>query len=214
MVKKLDCFDFDGTLVNTPTNTVENQKLYEKATGIPWLIDKNMSVQLSAKLKKHVPMRRGWWGRPETLEPPLVPNPTPKNLFSQPVVKLFLASKADENTITLMLTGRHAGLKPQVLRILKDGELVKIQQKGAWYDVIDHQVFCHFLGENGPIADRPNKPGETFPWKSWIIEQYLDLNADIETVEIWEDRAEHVVSFKGLAEVFPQTFVVNHVTMT
>lgn len=212
---KLDVWDFDGTLAATPENTPENQRKYEKAFGIPWLIDKDTARQLSKKLKKEVPLRRGWWGRPETLQPPLVPDPAPKSLFNAPMVERFLASKRDEDAVTVILTGRHMKMKNDVLRILDDGGLVKIHRKhdvAPRYSVVDHlcQVYC--LGEKGPAPNLvPEIPGDTFPWKVWMINQFLHVHPDIEEIEIWEDRDEHVENFRQFGESLAHKLVVNHV---
>ena len=210
---KLDIFDFDGTLAFTPENTPENVEKYEKYHGIPWLVNKEQSVYLSQKLGTHVPIRRGWWGREETLMPPLVPNPAPKELFNQEIVDRFFDSKKDENITTLILTGRHFKLKNQILRILSDGGLIEVKKTkintDTFYHPQDPDVTLYCLGEKGPFSST-NIPSETFPWKSWIIDQYLN-NYDFESVEIWEDRTEHVEKFQELKNSYPQTFNINHV---
>lgn len=217
MPTKLEIFDFDGTLFDSPSDSPENKTKYEKLTGIPWMIDKEMSQKLTKKLGRFVPMRRGWWGKAETLQPPLVPDPAPPEWFNRPVVERFLQSKQDEDALTLILTGRYSGLKNAVLRIIKDGKLLKIQTKHAkggekYYEVEDTQANIHFLGEKGPLP-RKDIPGETFPWKVWMIEQYLELYPEIKSVEFWEDREEHVTKFRELDGVLAEKVVVNHVTI-
>lgn len=215
MLTKLDVFDFDGTLFHSPADTPENKAKYERATGIPWVIDKQASRDLSARLGRHVPMRRGWWGKAETLEPPLVPDPAPKEWFIKDSVEALLKSKAHPDTMTLIMTGRHVGLKERVYRILHDGQLARIEKssspKGDFYRWADSDCIIKFLGDRGPVHD-DNKPSETFPWKVWILEQYVDLYPSIKTVEIWEDRSEHVEKFRELDGALAETVIVNHVT--
>ena len=216
MPTQLDVFDFDGTLVRTPLDTPENRRKYEKAKGLPWVINKELSRKLSAKHRKHVGMRRGWFGRRETLEPPLVPDPTPVSLFVQEVCDEFRQSKADSDALTLLLTGRHAGIMAQVLRICSDGKLIEVKRKGVkdgklYIDNIDPNVVCLFMGQNGPDP-QGTKPNETLPWKVWIIEQYIRLYSDIEKIVFWEDRAEHVKEFEELDELLDQTVVVKHIS--
>lgn len=213
--KKLDMFDFDGTLFNSPQNTEANQKLYEKVTGLPWLISKEQSREFSKKLGRFVPMRRGWFGKAETLEPPLVPDPAPADWFIKDVCEAFLASKADQETLTLIVTGRHVGLKKQVLRICKDGKLLKVQTKHGkdgkvYLESADDWAQIYFLGDNGPMSG-DNKPAETLPWKLWLMEQFLDLHPSIEMVEIWEDRDEHVAEFLKLEDEWAMPVLVRHV---
>jgi hypothetical protein len=202
MPLKLDVFDFDGTLFHSPLDTPENRQKYERATGLPWLIDKEKSRELSKKHGKFIGMRRGWWGRGETLEPPLVAVPAPLEWFAEKPCADFRASKADPEALTTIMTGRYAKLRPHVLRILDEGGLVNVRRKhskdGTLFctvEDIDVQVFC--LGEDGPGGSK-DKPGDTFPWKVWMIQQFLETHPDITEVRIWEDREEHIVKFKEL----------------
>lgn len=216
MINKLAIFDFDGTLFNSPTDTPEVLAKYQKATGLPWVIDKETSKRLSREHGRFISMRRGWWGRGETLEPPLVPDPAPPEWFIPSVRKDLEDHMQSENAVAVILTGRHAGLKKQVLRICRDGKLFKIekhQSKGGevFYEQADDRVAMHFLGDNGPKPSG-NKPSETFPWKVWIIEQYLGIYDSVQLMEVWEDRPEHVVKFQELSERFGLEVKVNHIT--
>ena len=204
---KLDVFDFDDTLFKTPVNTPENQRKYEEATGLPWVIDKQRARFLSKKLGRHVGMRRGWWGRKETLEPPLVPDPAPEEMFNPKVCEAFLESKRDPETITMMMTGRYLGLSSHVLRILGDGGLVEVTKQGDKYVVNDPDVVCMFLGADGP-KPQGTKPSETLPWKFWILDQYVDLYP-LKRIRIWEDRVEHAIEFEKYTVV--EELVVYHV---
>lgn len=215
-MRKLDIFDFDGTLFRNPHDTPENRKKYEEKHGIPWLIDKELSRELSRKLRRAIPMRRGWYGRPETLEPPLVPDPAPLHMFIEGPCNDFRCSKTNPEVFTLILTGRHVGLKNHVLRILGDGGLVDVHRARAktgesFYQNVDPEVTITFLGQDGP-KPRGTKPSQTLPWKLWIIEQYIDANDDLETIEIWEDREEHVKEFDALNGAIEQNVIVHHVT--
>ena len=208
---KIHVYDFDGTLFRNPPDTPENRAKFEKETGVPWVIDKSMARKLSVQQGKRVGMRRGWYGRAETLEPPLVPDPIPPEMWIEPTVKSFRASKADENVMTLVVTGRHSGIKNQVLRILTDGNLVRTNWNSGRYTVADSHVQCYFLGDNGPFPEKVGpKPHETLPWKLWLINQFLEVH-DFEEIEIWEDREEHVESFREYGEGLPQEVTVNHV---
>ena len=125
MATQLDIFDFDGTLFRNPHDSPENRLKYEKATGLPWAINKEQSLELTKKHGKFIGVRRGWYGRKETLEPPLVPDPAPKSFFIPEPCEALLKSKVDPDTITVLMTGRHAGIKNQVLRIAGDGGVGK-----------------------------------------------------------------------------------------
>lgn len=197
-MKTIDVFDFDQTLFRSPANTPENLALYEKTLGMPWLIDKVKAEELSKKMGRKVGVRRGWWGRPESLEPPLVPEPAPKEWWIEPVVKEYFQSKNCDESATVILTGRHAGLQRQVLRILHDGGLVKTKKASDGSHCFadpDVQFLC--LGMEGPaILDCGPKPtNDTLPWKQWIIKKFAKLFEEAEEINIWEDRIEHAEEF-------------------
>lgn len=214
MPTKLHIFDFDSTLFKSPEKEAGIKK-YEKLTGIPWIVDKESSRVLSKKFGQHVPIRKGYWGRPESLQPPLVPDPAPADWFISEVCQALKKSKADENTMTTILTGRHAGLKKEVFRICDQGKLVEIQKRQSksgetFYDLADANVAVHLLGEDGP-KPKGNKPTETLPWKLWIIDQYLEIYPDINEIEFWEDRIEHVEHFRSLHGALVEKVTVNHI---
>lgn len=213
--KYLQIFDFDGTLAKTPVDSHENKMFFEKQTGIPWVLSKSQATQLTKKHKKFFGPRNGWWGRKETLEPPLVPDPAPKDLFVEHVCEAFHKSKACEETVTIVMTGRHRGIANQVLRILGDGELVSVQRKESkddklYVDLADPRVQIYFLGDDGPKPSG-SKPSSTILWKLWMIEQFLDIYPDLVKLTIWEDREEHVKEFKQLKGCIEQELVVQHV---
>lgn len=218
MKHKLDLFDFDGTLFRNPMDTSENRKLYEKKTGMPWIIDKETATKLSKKHGKFIGMRRGWYGRRETLEPPLVPNPAPASMFIRPICERFQQSKLDENTFTCVMTGRHRGIAHQVLRILGDGALIPVKQKTSkqdgklYVESLDKDVQFFFMGDDGPTKMDSIKPTSTLPWKVWIMKSLLEYYPEVDTIEIWEDREEHVEEFQKLNNEWDHHVIVNFVT--
>lgn len=212
MIKTLDIFDFDSTLFRSPLDSKENRELYEKHSGLPWIIDKEKSKEFSKKIGKHVGMRNGWFGRAETLEHPLVPEPIPQNMWIQETVDQFFKSKKRPDTLTVIMTGRHVGIQGSVLRILHEGKLVKVEIRGGKYFHADPDVTCLFKGMSGPaVKSRPMPTDSTISWKLWIIEKYIDLFTELENVNIWEDREEHVRSFTEFGEILKQKFVITHV---
>jgi len=208
-----NCFDFDGTLFRSPTDTSYNRKLYEKETGMPWIISKTDSLRLSKEQGKFVGMRNGWFGRAETLLPPLVPDPAPADWFIREVCDALLESKSCSETLTVIMTGRHQGLWEQVLRILRQGELVSCEMKNGKYVMADPSVKLLLYGSDGPaIQGAGPKPTDgTLSWKVWMIDKFLLMYPEITRVQIWEDRPEHVKEFEALREVLAPELVVTHV---
>jgi hypothetical protein len=94
MYKRLVCFDFDGTLINTPTPELGRGE-WEKATGLSWA-------------------GRGWWGNAESLN---------TNIFYPPVngwvYKFYEKYINDPETYCFLATGRLARLERQVLDVLE-----------------------------------------------------------------------------------------------
>ena len=216
MPRRLDIFDFDGTLFRNPLDTDENRKFFEQKTGLPWIINKDMSRELTRKHKKYIGVRKGWYGRPETLMPPLVPMPAPESMFIKKTIDAFHKSKADKDSLTVLMTGRHAGIQAQVLRILDDIKLFAIERTTSkegklFCNNVDPDVTCLFMGDNGP-RPKGNKPTETLPWKLWILEQFTKVYPEIEVIEIWEDREEHVNQFKELHGLLVEQVIVNFVS--
>lgn len=92
-IKKLRIFDFDGTLIDTPTKEI-GSITYKEKKGQEWPY-------------------QGWWGRLESLD---------MELFDMPIVpsvkEAYDIERAKEDTMTIMLTGRPPKLRHLVKAIL------------------------------------------------------------------------------------------------
>lgn len=94
MIKKLVSFDFDGTLIHTPTPEGGRPE-WERATGLSW-------------------QGRGWWGNPESLNTKIFYPPV-----NQWVYDKFLQYQSDDSNYVFIATGRLKKLEPHVERVLK-----------------------------------------------------------------------------------------------
>lgn len=187
-IKKLVIFDFDDTLVFTPTPE-EGIPNYEKATGKPWYVrDKETAIQHGFDPKFR---RQGWWGRPETLNPPIF-DPHPERL-NQDVAKAFQNFKDDPETYVVVMTGRIAKSENRIKEIL------------AHYNIHADEYF--FQGQKD-LTQHPNYPRvqDTFAYKAFVI-IYRLMSPQIQMVEIFDDREEHIPKFlelgKNLKEKWP-----------
>ena len=90
--EELHVFDFDGTLVDTPTPEI-GMREYKEAFGMD---------------SPH----QGWWGRAESLEPPLT-------MGEGPALAEYRASAANERVVTIMMTGRRSKLKDSVEAVMR-----------------------------------------------------------------------------------------------
>ena len=147
---RLALFDFDDTLVMTPHEDAGKQR-YLQATGKTW-------------------PHSGWWGRRETLRVPIF-NAEPHEVHEK-VVAEFRKAKADPNTLTVLMTGRHSGVKKEVQAILAKYGLEPDEQ----YYKGDH----HYP-----------KAKDTWDYKNHITTNVL-VPRGFEIVEIWDDRVDHI----------------------
>ena len=94
MYKRIDIFDFDGTLVFTP-DFYEGKEIWEKSKGVVWPYN-------------------GWASKSESLD--LDVFHIPLNPF---VYKKYLESHSEYGVLTIMATGRIVKLKDDVDKILE-----------------------------------------------------------------------------------------------
>ncbi len=117
-----------------------------------------------------------WYDTLRSLSEPCVIDP-PDNLWIESTVQDALASIADPNVYAVLMTGRskRADLVARIMEL--------IAMRGLSFDEV------HL------------KPGGgTLPWKSSMIEDFASKMPDLQVVQIWEDRENHLQSFVGLIQ--------------
>jgi hypothetical protein len=189
--KTLNIFDFDNTLVDSP-RPEHGMTAYEAMTGIPWVI-KDDETALKYGFKKGM-RRTGWWGRPETLSPPLMPRPAPPSFRIEKVYQEYLKAKADPDALNVMMTGRHVPFEKTVIGILNElgMDFDKYLFKGS--------------KELTSVPGYPND-ADTAGYKAFAVREVL-LKPGIRNLKIWDDRADFIEEFQtslvpGLPERFP-----------
>jgi FMN phosphatase YigB (HAD superfamily) len=144
-VKKLSVFDFDGTLVDTPTPVV-GKTIWKLKKGEDWPY-------------------QGWWGRNESLD---------MSVFDMPVIEKTIESYREEisksDTLVIMLTGRTHQNSGHVKSILDSHGL----------------KFHKYLFKRG---------GDTLIDKVRQLESLLKELPNLEEIEMWDDRTEHIPHF-------------------
>jgi hypothetical protein len=153
--KRLAIFDFDGTLVLTPERE-DGIRIWKEQKGFIW-------------------PHRGYWGRRESLEAPILPWPPAQELLQQHIADQFHQAKTDGETYTVLMTGRHGGLEKHVQRIL--------DHYGLYAD-------AEFFKAHPSLVNHPKYPrqsDETFDYKWHVICDRL-LHPGIQILEIWEDQ--------------------------
>ena len=116
-----------------------------------------------------------WFDTVQSLTPPCVVDAGP--LWIGSTVASAAESMANPEVYTVLMTGRGASaeLKARVMEL--------IGSVGLGFDE------AHL------------KPGGgTLPWKSSMIEQLVKKLPDLETVQIWEDRGNHLSAFMALVD--------------
>ena len=149
-IKKIDIFDFDDTLVFSPTR--------DQARNI---IDQHNAHALFAdlldELADDLNHKSGYWYMSQSLEPPIVPTPAPFRMLNKPVVRDFFSSARDPKRLTVVMTGRPPHLEKQVRRILDDfrlkpDRLMLMPKQGH---TVDHKCQCiqNMLDELPQVMD-------------------------------------------------------------
>lgn len=160
-MSKLAVYDFDQTLMDTPTPD-NGPRIWEEKTGKEW-------------------PHKGWWGRSETLD---------TNVFDiQPIKKVADFQRSDHkdpNVVTVMMTGRHEGLRDEVTSLLNEFGI----------------KFDHYLLK----TKHP-----TIEFKKEQLNDLAQKYPDVTTIDIWEDRPEHVKEFRNWGENIDADVNVIHV---
>jgi hypothetical protein len=162
-------FDFDSTLFNSPDKET-GELLYLEGTGELW-------------------PHAGWWGRIESLLPPVVPDPVPIDLFIEETILGYKEAVKNKAQLVLM-TGRPFRTRRRVEEILKSRDLV-----------FDNYFYRGMKGQTGR---------NTLEIKTNIILNEL-IHPSLEVLEIWEDRPEHTSEFMTLAKKLKSKYS-NHLT--
>jgi len=165
MIRRLAIFDFDGTLVNTPTKPPH------------W--------------------KGGWWGRSHSLLPPHVPphrelSEKGRHLVNEKVVAEYLKARQCGETHCAMMTGRHWGIRHEVMNILKAFDLATEEEHRNLKEEGPHFVFI--------------SGGNTLEGKIERINMFMEEFPDLEVCEMWEDRIEHIGEFRAHGEKLKQKY--------
>jgi len=166
-IKKIDVFDFDDTLVRTPTP--------EQAAEL--LKKHNIQAALDGKECMRPIDGHCYWYSYQSLQPPILPQPCPCKLLNQGIAQSFYGSARDPQKLTVILTGRPPHLEKHVQRILDDFKLKpnrlkmvpvasstlpkKLEIIADLFDEFPHVGDFEMWDDRGPLksqlADDPNE---------------------------------------------------------
>lgn len=113
---ELHVFDFDGTLVNTPIPE-DGMRQYYDETGEQWPF-------------------QGWWGRAESLAPPLT-------MDAGPALDEYRASATRSDVARIMMTGRRSKLKASVEAVMREFDISHCHEhifNGTGHDTLTYKL--------------------------------------------------------------------------
>lgn len=158
-------YDFDDTLFVSPDREV-GEVAYLEATGQMFPFG-------------------GWWGRPESLMPPVVPEKPGLEWYVQHTIDAYRKDFEDEETECILMTGRPFKIRKRVIELCEN-QALKFDD-------------YYFRGQPG------SKGRDTLEIKSNFITEDL-MHQGLRIVEIHEDRPEHVSGFLDLAKRMKKKF--------
>lgn len=169
-ITALHIFDFDGTLVNTPGPT-EGKPKYFLEMGKPW--------------------KGGWWGRIESLSPPVIESPFPKSsVISSVFDEMEEIISRSQTAIGIVVTGRIKPVRPAVLRILDEVCVARNNDT-----VPSGESFLH----HDAVFTHPGGNFNTLDFKMRLFKHILTnepvVSLNIKDLHVWEDRVEHAQEF-------------------
>lgn len=185
---KLFVFDFDGTLVDTPGPNTLIEGLPAIEFYDQWLLENNLPKR---KFK-------GYWGRNETLLPPifgeyiddcLIP---PAEKLNQEIAEIARAKEG--NVLSILMTGRHTkmthfnkGLKQHICETILKSYQVPFDR-------------YYYKSTFAPTID----------FKINTIQAILREFPSICDIEIWEDRVEHITEFQNFVDFYVKLGKIDH----
>lgn len=133
----------------------------------------------------------GWWGKEHSLLPPFMPKHTELkekglSFLNKKVADAYLEKKECPNTHTVMMTGRHWGLHKHVMNILHG------------YGLCSKEDLCNLLEESNKFVFISG--GNTLAGKLDRLTELVLEFPEVDLVEMWEDRQEHIPHFRNHAE--------------
>lgn len=183
-VKRLHIYDFDNTLFYSPS---PNKSLYLYPT-------------FQQLLSGDFFLTGGWWSDPVPLELLLklrVNDKTLKSCWNPDMLKLTRMSHEQEDTISIVLTGRKEWLFKDIL--------LNILQKSRAEDP-ELAASLHFNGICLKKCEEGIPAPHTLTYKTDLINDFLHYYSDLEEITIYDDRLNQINGFKKYFNTFQANF--------
>lgn len=118
---------------------------------------------------------KGWWGQLDSLTPPMVPEDPGPEWWIGPTLAAAKRAISDPHSIAVVITGRIQKFTPVVKSLLRS--------VGLTFDAV-------YLSKGGP----------TDAYKIRVLGDLLDQYPEVTRVDLWEDRADHLLKFVAFVE--------------
>lgn len=132
---------------------------------------------------------QGFWGRLETLSPPLVPEAPGPEWYVRGVIAAALEAQRTPDTLVALVTGRIPKFSDRVRAILSN-------------EGISPDEYHFATGAS------------TLPFKVGVLNDLMDRFPQATSVDMWEDRAEHIQTFYDAIYARGRFGVIHHVRST
>lgn len=129
---------------------------------------------------------QGFWGRLETLSPPLVPEDPGPEWYVAEALDAALQAPYLPWQVTALVTGRVQKFEPRIKALLANAFV--------------HLNEYHFA-----------KGGDTLSFKVGVIQDLMRRHPDASEVDIWDDREEHLPVFREAVEKEGRVALIRHV---
>ena len=191
---RLNIFDCDGTLIKSPLKPLPATD-WRSWSG------------------------KDWWGHPASLLSP-EEGGFYDGSFNEEVLAAFKESKEDSGALTVLLTGRRSPIAYLVRSILRQHGLIgkrmidpnKLEEIARFKKLVDEgKDVDHPLVECGHLEYFTgdcicnNKIAGTFGHKKEVIERLVKENGEYETIDIFDDRKDHIELFENILIGFLRT---------
>jgi len=191
-MKRLSCFDFDGTVANVPERPLANED-------------------------KRAWNGKDWWGSEASLT-----HPDKGGFYdgsvNEEVITAFKEARADPDTYTILLTGRRGIAAHLVRKVLRDNGLYGKRMidnpkvEGYFKEACKRGKDCVHENESLVDAHEEYYVGDqtvnnglqgTYGHKKHVLDMLVKKHK-FDIVEIWDDRVDHIDLFKSLGRSYIQ----------
>lgn len=191
-VVKLHVYDFDNTLFYSP---VPNPQLYTKTFETRLRSDPELSSF------------GGWWDDPrpvEVVNKMMVRSSQRSEFWNEDVIKLARMSWRDENTVSVILTGRKENLfSHHIARLLQTAREKWSQKEDT--DENNERTSTDDLLFNAVLLKKLGQETRTVEYKQKCVLSFIDAYPNLKEISMYDDRIHQINKFESFFESLKNT---------